>query len=67
MGEKDVISIETTSRSPIRILNFMELLLQVFQNLREEPVHVDEIVMRLSRAVKAALQIHICVSQEGCH
>ena len=59
MAEKDVISIETTSRSSVRILNFMELSLQAFHNLRDDPGQVDEIVMQLSRAVKAALQIQI--------
>ena len=59
MGEKDVISIETTSRSTIRILNFIELLLQAFHNLNDDPATVCAILSHMSRAVKASLQIQI--------
>ena len=59
MQEKDVISLETTGRTTIRILNFLELMLQAFHNLRDDPTVVGEILAHMSRAVKASLQMQI--------
>ena len=57
--ENDFISIERSTRATVRTLNFVEAALQLWHRMKGDPQVVSEIMINLSKATKAMIQLQI--------